>query len=108
MTCRNALSSLLLIMLVATGISATPSADSRCKTFMASNPDLICLPLSTAKSLDVKVVTLEHDLEVAKLKSRHLGLTLGCGLGVSAFITDSWSTKALPAASCGAYYGYRW
>lgn len=80
---------------------------TRCKSFMAQNPDLVCLSLSAARALDVRLAQADHDLSIAKLKSRHLGLTLGCGLGVAAFVTDSWTTKALPAASCGAYYGWR-
>jgi len=74
---------------------------------MAANQDLVCLPLATARELDVRVVTLQHDLDVAKLKVKRLGLTLGCGLGVSGLVTDTWTFKGVPAATCAAVYGWR-
>jgi hypothetical protein len=83
-------------------------SESRCQTFMQANPDLVCLSLASARALDVKVVTLQHDLDVAKLKSKRLGLTLGCGLGLSATVDEKWTAHYAPAATCAAVYGWRW
>src|SRR5437762_6961266 len=94
---------LLLITMLSIGLSlplcaepSTPNISSRCQAFMQQNPDLVCLPLATARSLDLRVATLEHDLSLAKLASRRFGWTAGCGIGAALGVNQDWSSKAMP------------
>lgn len=80
---------------------------SRCKAFMQANPDLVCLPLEVARAADLKLATLQHDLDVARLRSNRLGLTAGCGMGLAATVDKDWKALYSPAATCGVMWGWR-
>lgn len=100
MTLLNGLSNTLLSgLLVATSITAAPpTAQSRCAAFMRENSDLVCMPLSVAKAVDIKLATA----------IRRYGWTLGCGTGAGLLVDINWRSQVAPVpVFCGATFGWR-
>lgn len=101
---KRLLSVLGLICLTTTWTPADSPKDTRCQTFMAANPDLVCLSLADARALDIKVVTLSSELAIEKAKARAFtgGCTLGPYLGGAIDQNLTWHWTGGPVAlDCG-------
>lgn len=70
-------------------------------------PGWECVPTDEIAKDTMQHIALHTEIIRLKAKSRHLGFTLGCGVGVAAIVTSEWDGITSPGGFCGAMYGWR-
>ncbi len=95
---------LLLVFYARSHSSAAQSATDLCRSLMRDHPDIVCLPLEVARATDVRLVQLEHDLAIARLKSRRVSFGCSIGPGAGVVLTYDLQVRGVFAplsATCG-------
>lgn len=87
---------LLLMLALGTATAASPKP-----TLDECPSHLVCFTPAEAHRINVKLITLERDVKVAKIKKlKRFGTTIGCGAG-HAFTTNEVNIN------CGVMWGFR-